>query len=504
MHTTPPPSPELEPLPPAVMAESIDPPAQIETKQLPMRGWFNLGQRVAALRAIDVGSKQISAIQFAGLIAILVLIELALSRWEIESAAQFNIYAWLSNWISLPLTAIFTWWALQRDAQRKALMDEPATTPHHAPPVHLGTFLGVSYAASIPVLFISMLFAILSARSGEATHATWIQWVVYVAWWAVMLWSIAISYWVCKQFHLGRRATVWIVLGSTAISLATSYLLPHRPFEADDSGLRGKAPQTMQLNQQLFEHQTALLQNNLAQIAKHREGTRELYAVVFAPYASENVFLNEAKMVSSVLNERFDTQDRLVQLVNHTNTTATVAWATPLNLERTINALAQKMDKEEDVLLMYLTSHGANDFKLAASHWPLDVPNLTPTLLAKMLDDAGIRHRVLIISACYAGGWLPALSNDYSLVMTAADATHTSYGCGHKSELTYFGRALFDEQLRNTFSFEEAFQKAVPVIQQRETEGGKTDGFSNPQISMGVKAKAALDELALRLQSLGK
>jgi Peptidase C13 family len=229
-----------------------------------------------------------------------------------------------------------------------------------------------------------------------------------------------------------------------------------------------------------------------------------LYAVVFAPYASENVFLNEAKMVSSVLNERFDTQDRLVQLVNHTNTTATVAWATPLNLERTINALAQKMDKEEDVLLMYLTSHGANDFKLAASHWPLDVPNLTPTLLAKMLDDAGIRHRVLIISACYAGGWLPALSNDYSLVMTAADATHTSYGCGHKSELTYFGRALFDEQLRNTFSFEEAFQKAVPVIQQRETEGGKTDGFSNPQISMGVKAKAALDELALRLQSLGK
>ena len=79
--------------------------------------------------------------------------------------------------------------------------------------------------------------------------------------------------------------------------------------------------------------------------------------------------------------------------------------------------------------------------------------------------------------------------------MTAADATHTSYGCGSLSELTYFGRALFDEQLRQTYSFEGAFAAAVPIIQQREIEGHKEDGFSNPQIAVGSGIRAVLARL---------
>jgi hypothetical protein len=504
MQTDPPPSNHLEPLRPAVSTASLDHPTPMETQHLPLRAWLDVGQRLATFRAIGIGGKHIMAIQFALLIAILMFIELALSRLEVSGSATFNLYSWIAPWTSLPIMALFTWWVIQRGAQRTPPVGSSDTADPPASAIHLGTFLGASYAASIPLTFVSGLFGILNARGAEATQAYWMQWLAFVAWWGLLAWFVAMTYWVCRQFRLKLRSIALIVIGSTLISLGTSYLFPHRPFQADFSGSGAKAPQSMQLNQQLFEHQSALLQNTLGQIAPQRSGTRELYAVVFAPYASENVFLNEAKMVSSVLNERFDTQDRLVQLVNHTQTTATVAWATPLNLERTINALAQKMDKEEDVLLMYLTSHGANDFKLAASHWPLDVATLTPTLLAKMLDDAGIRHRVLIISACYAGGWLPALSNDYSLVMTAADATHTSYGCGHQSELTFFGRALFDEQLRSSFSFEEAFRKAIPVIQQRETQAGKTDGFSNPQISMGVNAKTALDELTLRLQGAAK
>jgi Peptidase C13 family len=481
--------------------ESPNPSPQQETQALSMRGWFDVGQRAAFFRAIDISNHKISALQFALVLLVLMVMELALSRWEIAGTAKFNLYSWLGPWISLPVMAVYTWWVIQTETQNKTVVAQTDAAVQPVPPVHLGTFLAVGNAASIPVAFISGLFAILSARSADATTVVWIQWVVFIAWWGLLAWFIGSSYWVCRQFQLHPRSIALIVIGSTAISLGTSYLFPHRPFQVDYAESQDKAPAYMQLDQQLFEHQSALLQKNISQIASHRDGTRSLYAVVFAPYASENVFLNEAKMVSSVLNERFDTKDRLVQLVNHKTTTATVAWATPLNLERTISALAKKMDKNEDILLLYLTSHGANDFKLAASHWPLEVAALTPTMLTSMLDAAGIRHRVVIISACYAGGWLPALSNDYSLVMTAADATHTSYGCGHKSELTFFGRALFDEQLRNTFSFEEAFLKAVPIIKQREHDAGKTDGFSNPQMSIGSKAKPVLEDLTLRLQT---
>ena len=160
------------------------------------------------------------------------------------------------------------------------------------------------------------------------------------------------------------------------------------------------------------------------------------------------------------------------------------------------------MDKDNDVLVVYLTSHGGSDFKLAASHWPLDVEPLTPQLLRAALDKAGIRNRVIGVSACYSGGWVAPLASDNTLVMTAADATHTSYGCGRLSELTYFGRAMFDEQLRKTRSFEQAFANAVPLIKQREIDAGKDDGFSNPQISVGSGIRPVLKNLEQRLETL--
>jgi hypothetical protein len=86
--------------------------------------------------------------------------------------------------------------------------------------------------------------------------------------------------------------------------------------------------------------------------------------------------------------------------------------------------------------------------------------------------------------------------------MTAADATHTSYGCGRLSELTYFGRAMFDEQLRKIRSFEQAFANALPRIKQREIDAGKDDGFSNPQISVGSGIRPVLKNLEQRLEAL--
>src|SRR5205814_3046016 len=77
-------------------------------------------------------------------------------------------------------------------------------------------------------------------------------------------------------------------------------------------------------------------------------------------------------------------------------------------------------------------------------------------------------------------------------VMTAAAADHPSYGCGSGSTLTFFGRAMFDEQLRHTWSFEKAHAAARSIIDQREREGGKSDGFSNPQIRVGEAVRERL------------
>jgi hypothetical protein len=230
-----------------------------------------------------------------------------------------------------------------------------------------------------------------------------------------------------------------------------------------------------------------------------------LYAITFAPYAEEAVFRNESSMVAEVMRKRFDSGGRTVQLLNHNETAADIPWATPLNLQRAITRFAQVMDRDEDVFFLYMTSHGARDGQLAARFWPLEVATLTPATLKKWLDAAGIRHRVIVVSACYSGTWIEALADDNTLVMTAADADHTSYGCGNKSDLTFFGRAMFDEQLRvSTRSFEQAHRAARDIIRRREIDAGKEDGYSNPQIRVGSAIRGRLSQLEQRLAAPAK
>jgi hypothetical protein len=252
----------------------------------------------------------------------------------------------------------------------------------------------------------------------------------------------------------------------------------------------------LSLTQDLMEAQPQLLAQRLKEIRKQRPGVIDMYAITFAPYSDEDVFRRESAMVADVMARRFGADGKSLQLVNHVQTLQEWPWATPRNLQRAIQRVAAVMDRDEDILFLHLTSHGARDGQLAAEFWPMTVTPVRPAELKTWLDQAGIRYRVISISACYSGSWIGPLAGDNTLVMTAADAQHTSYGCGRGSELTFFGRAMYDEQLRNnTLSFEAAHAAARDIIKKREEEAGKDDGYSNPQISVGSAIKPRLARL---------
>ena len=71
--------------------------------------------------------------------------------------------------------------------------------------------------------------------------------------------------------------------------------------------------------------------------------------------------------------------------------------------------------------------------------------------LARLLEPLAERNLVIVISACYSGGFIDALKDERTLVMTAARADRTSFGCSDDSDFTYFGRALFAEALLQTY-----------------------------------------------------
>jgi hypothetical protein len=155
-------------------------------------------------------------------------------------------------------------------------------------------------------------------------------------------------------------------------------------------------------------------------------------------------------------------------------------------------------------VMLYLESHGTRDHRLAVEFWPLQLNPLTPQLLRRMLDDSKIKWRIIVVSACYSGGFIEPLKDEHTLIMTASAADRTSFGCGSESEATYFGDALFQHALRFDDSFVTAFDKARERIAERERAEGVSPP-SDPQIYVGDAMAAKLPQLetALRARRTG-
>jgi len=123
----------------------------------------------------------------------------------------------------------------------------------------------------------------------------------------------------------------------------------------------------------------------------------------------------------------------------------------------------------------------------------LPLAQLGPPDLQEILDESRIKWRILIVSACYSGVFLDELKSDTTLIVTAADAEHSSFGCDDSRELTWFGEAFLRDSLPGADSFEAAFKKAASLIQQRETAEHQI--HSNPQLFVGSLIRAKLAEL---------
>lgn len=257
-----------------------------------------------------------------------------------------------------------------------------------------------------------------------------------------------------------------------------------------DSGERDWAAYTAAADEKVLYGQVALLQQQLATLQPGRAGVVDLFFVGVAADAEQDVFMREVQSIEQLFAQRFAEPAHILALINNRTTLDTVPLASASALTATLQRVAAVMDRDEDILFLYLTSHGSEDHRLSVQFPPLQLHDIEPAQLRRMLDDTGIVHRVVVVSACYSGGFVDALRNDDTLVITAAAADRTSFGCSNEADFTYFGKAYFDEALRHTFSFIDAFATAKVSIAEREQQQGFE--LSDPQIVIGKNIAGVL------------
>lgn len=196
----------------------------------------------------------------------------------------------------------------------------------------------------------------------------------------------------------------------------------------------------------------------------------EAFFVGFAGYGEEKVFAEEIKFAEAVVAQRFGTADRSLLLINDQRDMATRPLASPSALSYALRQLGKRFDPEEDLLVLALSSHGSDHPLLAVSNGPVPVRDLSGAALKQALDRAGIRNRVLIISACFAGAFIDELATTDSIIITAAARDRTSFGCSNDRDLTYFGEAFLRDSLLYLPTLEQAFEQAKVLVTARERE----------------------------------
>jgi tetratricopeptide (TPR) repeat protein len=218
--------------------------------------------------------------------------------------------------------------------------------------------------------------------------------------------------------------------------------------------------------------------------AAHGAEFRPQVAVVaFGLNGDQSVFESEATKAAKIVADRFGSGSVTVRANTKRREDANLE-----TISATLKSAAEALHAGNDVLFVLLTSHGdqAGLEVKAGSH----EETLSPLKLVTALNDTQARYRVIIVSACYSGVFVHPLADPNTLVITAADADHSSFGCRNGNDWTYFGDAFFNTALRHQGDLHEAFAEASALIRKRERQ--KHLAPSNPQIAGGENVEHIL------------
>ena len=437
-----------------------------------LRSNFSVGMRTFFFRRVQPSQIVPRFDQVAALLIALLAVVAILDRATAGVDAEFNSWG-VYTWIALLLMGLWSCALIARSVSDRA---------------DTRTLLVVVLATAPWGILATTLLGLIP---GFADRPDWYLYAVL----AIALWSSL------RAIHatygaIPRPARIIVAVSLVAFAVAQDYLYfdAHLWTEVSNDEDDFGRP-TGEEAEAIFFDQQGRIDEALDKLEPQRPGVTDLYYVGFAGDANQRVFRRESLLGERVFADRLGTGPRSLELINDLRERETFPLATQVSLRYSLSQIGEAMDPNEDVLVLLLTSHGSREGGVSVRNGVSYVGSrdLPPNDLRSALDDAGIRWRIVIVSACYSGVFVEPLKTDTTMILTAADSQHTSFGCADDRDLTYFGEAFLQDALPKAASLAAAFQSAREAIAEREKKENLTP--SNPQMWVGASMKKKLAEL---------
>ena len=294
-------------------------------------------------------------------------------------------------------------------------------------------------------------------------------------------------------------ACLWALVGLAALGAGSTALGAQARFwytaegeagQTDAASVSDAEAQAWARANALLFSQPARIDAAIAKMPAATPGPPRAWFLGFAGDGDQRVFANEIGLAQRVLGQRFGTGTRALALLNDRRDVDRAPLASASALRHALQRLGARMNRDKDVLVLALSSHGGEDATLAVRNGMLPFEDLSATVLADALAKSGIRWRVIIVSACHAGSFIPALKDAHTIVIAAAAPDRSSFGCADDRDLTYFGEAFYRDALPAAPTLRAAFDIARRSVERRELAEGFTP--SRPVAWFGPALEAHL------------
>jgi hypothetical protein len=161
----------------------------------------------------------------------------------------------------------------------------------------------------------------------------------------------------------------------------------------------------------------------------------------------------------------------------------------PENVNNAIAKVSSHARDGDDVVIVFLTTHGTEGLLAVKPSENEQATGVSADALRDFLKPAQNDQQIIILQACYSGSLIKGLKHPNRIIITAAAADKTSFGCSPGSRNTWFTKAMV-AALPKANSWSDVFANTKSKVLEYEAQQGipKSDQ-SNPQHFVGRNMK---------------